>query len=452
MANTVHSPPLAGAITATLDDQARRLVAERRFQDAAEILLADVRASGTALARLDSLRRQRALRASICLANAGDYAQAETLLIDLGEVERATALRARMQPPNAREASPAAGSPFAACDARSPRGATLPLVASSQTQTCPDRTEAIPELPAGPSLGEPSGTVARRTESLSTTAQPGVSAGSGPEPGCVIDGRFRIDRSIGEGGAARVFRATDLVLNEQIAIKFLVQEPGNETMLARFRAEVTLSRRLNHPNVIRLYDIGAFQGWHFITMELLSGADLASVLAGGALRIERAINLLLQACAGLQAVHDRGIIHRDIKPANFFVTADGLLKVMDFGISKRRDVAGLTSGGPGAGTPLYMSPEQFSDFSRVTPQADLYSLGCIAYEMFTGRPPFQHAEVLPLMVMHINDRPSSPKMLNPHLPQALETIILQLLEKDPRKRIESCRELAERLCEFQRNL
>jgi serine/threonine-protein kinase len=242
-----------------------------------------------------------------------------------------------------------------------------------------------------------------------------------------------------------VFAATDLVLDTQVAIKFLVHSEQDEGMLARFHAEVTLSRLLDHPNVIRLYDIGTHDDIKYITMELLRGKDLDQEIGDGSIPLQRGIGLLIQACAGLQAVHDRGVIHRDIKPANFFVTDYGSVKVMDFGIAKRRNVHGLSVDGMMAGTPHFISPEQINDFSNVSHLTDLYSLGCVAYQMFTGGLPFDHAELLPLLVMHLNDAPQPPREREPSVPAALDTVILQLLSKRASDRIQSCRELADRL-------
>jgi serine/threonine-protein kinase len=158
-----------------------------------------------------------------------------------------------------------------------------------------------------------------------------------------------------------------------------------------------------------------------------------------------ALGYLIQACHGLQAAHDAGVVHRDVKPDNFFVTADGILKVMDFGIAKQYETPGVTVAGSIAGTPLYMSPEQIGNFSAVTPLTDIYALGVCAYEMFTGQVPFFHAELVPLLMMHVNTPPKPPREHNPHVPPRLEAAILKLLAKDPKARYQSCRELAEEL-------
>ena len=146
----------------------------------------------------------------------------------------------------------------------------------------------------------------------------------------------------------------------------------------------------------------------------------------------------------MQVVHERGVIHRDIKPDNFFITDDGVLKVMDFGIAKCHSACrGLTRAGMMAGTPQYMAPEQVSNFGGVTHLADLYALGCIAYQMFTGAVPFDADEIMPILVAHMSRAPEPPRQRNPAIPAELEAVILRLLAKRPEDRVQSCRELAE---------
>ena len=218
----------------------------------------------------------------------------------------------------------------------------------------------------------------------------------------------------------------------------------DEETLGRFKQEVSLSRQFNHPNIIRLYDIGTCADQKFITMELLSGHDLGVVMRRAPLAFDQGLALLVQACHALQVVHERGVIHRDIKPDNFFITDDGVLKVMDFGIAKRHSASrGLTRAGMMAGTPQYMAPEQASNFGGVTHLADLYALGCIAYQMFTGAVPFDADEVMPILMAHMSRPPEPPRQRNPAISTELEAVILRLLAKKPEDRVQSCRELAE---------
>jgi serine/threonine-protein kinase len=259
-------------------------------------------------------------------------------------------------------------------------------------------------------------------------------------PGLVVNGRYRLDVKLGEGGMASVYRATDIELGETIAMKFFM-ESSDEEMISRFKQELTLSRQLTHPNIVRLYDIGSHGAQKFITMELLEGRDLGALHGGRAMEVGRALGYLIQACEGLAVAHERGIVHRDIKPANFFVTKDDVLKVMDFGIAKGKTKTALTRVGFIAGTPEYMSPEQITAFASVTQLSDLYSLGIVAYELVTGTVPFE-GELVQILHQHAAVDPVLPRMRKADIPKDLEEVIMKLLEKEPAQRVQSCRELA----------
>ncbi|HKB48394.1 MAG TPA: serine/threonine-protein kinase [Ktedonobacterales bacterium] len=262
--------------------------------------------------------------------------------------------------------------------------------------------------------------------------------------GGIIAARYRLDRKIGQGGMASVFRAWDLELEENVALKVFGAQLTSEVLVARFKQELKMSRQLMHPNIIRLYDIGVHEGHRYISMELLVGKSLKERMEKP-IEFVAALDFLIQACSGLQAAHDAGVVHRDVKPDNFFVTDDGVLKVMDFGIAKQYAAPGVTVVGSIAGTPLYMSPEQIGNFSTVTHLTDLYALGICAYEMFTGSLPFTHDELVPLLMMHVNTPPEPPARRNRAIPPELDAAILRLLEKDPTRRFQSCRELGQAL-------
>ncbi|MBL9023669.1 MAG: protein kinase [Myxococcales bacterium] len=264
--------------------------------------------------------------------------------------------------------------------------------------------------------------------------------------GIIVAGRYKIEDMLGRGGMAAVYRAKDLELDETIAIKLFSRGTDDATLLSRFKQELTLARQISHPNVIRLYDIGTHGSTRFITMELLSGADLATRIEQGR-ELLRDLGYLVQACRGLGCVHERGVVHRDLKPENLFVTDDGVVKLMDFGIAKRRSAddepkGNLTRAGFTAGTPAYMAPEQINDFRSVTHLSDLYSLGVIAYHLFTGVLPFDSDNSMAMLMKHLNEPPRPPSEHEPTIPDELEFLILQLLEKDPARRIQSCAELA----------
>jgi serine/threonine-protein kinase len=265
-------------------------------------------------------------------------------------------------------------------------------------------------------------------------------------PGVVLGRRYRLDELIGKGGMSLVYRATDLELQDTVALKIFTQ-PTNEDALARFKQEVLLARQLIHRNVVRVYDLGTALGARFLTMELLVGEDLHSKLVKG-LTLREGIDYLIQACAGLEAAHQAGVVHRDIKPENLFVTRENVVKVTDFGIAKQGTQKGLTVAGMVVGTPEYMAPEQAHGHMTVTAQADLYSLGIILYYLCTKTLPFRHAELMPLLMMQVTQRPEPPRKRNPSLPPDVEELVMSLLEKDASLRPPTARAVGERLIDL----
>lgn len=303
----------------------------------------------------------------------------------------------------------------------------------------------LPDLPSLPSLPAlPGAQRLAAKASAAAAAAPAAPAEVGPpREGLVINGRYRLEKKIGQGGMGAVFRAHDLELGEDVAIKFLAAGMVDDEILGRFRQEVSLSRQFSHQNVIRMYDIGSWGENKFMTMEVLEGQDLGAIVRPGPLPVPGGLELLIQAANALAIVHDHGVVHRDVKPDNFFLTKDGVLKVMDFGIAKRQQTStGLTRANVTAGTPQYLAPEQASNFGGVTHLADVYALGCIAYKIFTGAVPFDGDDVMPILVAHLTTPPRPPRELAPHLPPELEKVILKLLAKRPEQRVQSCRELA----------
>jgi tRNA A-37 threonylcarbamoyl transferase component Bud32 len=270
------------------------------------------------------------------------------------------------------------------------------------------------------------------------------------DPGAVIAERFRLNALIGQGGMAMVFAATDLELEEEVALKVfsgqLITKEWLDEAVQRFRQELKLCRKLRHPNIIQVYDIGIHGGHRYFTMELLEGMSLDKML-GEPLEVERGVDYLRQACAGLYAAHQCGVVHRDVKPENIFITKHGLVKIMDFGIAKSSVQTGTTTLGTIAGTPEYMAPEQIDDFSAAGPAADQYSLGVVAYYTFTGCVPFKHDQMISLLMMHLRQTPTPPREINPCLPEKLEQVILRMLAKRPEDRFESCRTAAHHLSE-----
>jgi hypothetical protein len=252
-------------------------------------------------------------------------------------------------------------------------------------------------------------------------------------PGTMLAGRYRIVGLLGRGGMGEVYRAEDLKLGQAVALKFLPQEVMHRAdRLARFHQEVRLARQVSHPNVCRVHDIGEAGGQHFLSMEYIDGEDLASLLRRiGRLPSDKALELARQLCAGLAAAHDGKVLHRDLKPANVLIDGRGRAHLADFGLAdlsdKRRDAPEI------AGTPGYMAPEQLAG-REVTTRTDVYALGLVLYEMFTGKPAFPVVRGAPGRRPQHSEPPAIPSTHIPDLDPAIERVILRCLEPDPARR------------------
>ena len=263
--------------------------------------------------------------------------------------------------------------------------------------------------------------------------------------GQVIHG-YRVDRALSEdkGGFGDVYFATHVDSGAEAVVKVLKPEmSAQRDIVARFFNEARAAASVHHPGVVQIHNVGYHGDRAYLLMERLHGSDLETRLAGGPLPIDRAIVFMRQAAGAVGAAHDRGIVHRDLKPANLFVVADPdvvggeRVKVLDFGIAKLTADAGAGKTQGVFGTPAYMSPEQCASTGAVDGRADLYSLGCIFYELVCGRPPFGQGG-LELIAAHLRDTPPPPRAIAPWLPPAVEQVILALLEKQPDRRIPSC--------------
>jgi serine/threonine-protein kinase len=252
-------------------------------------------------------------------------------------------------------------------------------------------------------------------------------------PGTMLSGRYRIVGLLGRGGMGEVYRADDLKLGQAVALKFLPKQLTHRAdRLARFHQEVRLARQVSHPNVCRVHDIAEAGGQHFLSMEYIDGEDLASLLRRiGRLPSDKALELARQLCAGLAAAHERKVLHRDLKPANVLIDGRGRAHLVDFGL------ADLTEGRRGApeiaGTPGYMAPEQLAG-REVTTRTDVYALGLVLYEMFTGK------RALTIDGAFLGGRPPTgephvrPSMHIPELDPTIERVIMRCLEPDPARR------------------
>ncbi|QOV41000.1 serine/threonine protein kinase [Streptomyces ferrugineus] len=253
----------------------------------------------------------------------------------------------------------------------------------------------------------------------------------------LIAGRYRLGESIGRGGMGEVWRAYDTTLARHVAVKLLLPQDSDPTATSRFRLEAQTAARIGHPNVVGVRDFGEYDNRLFLVMELVEGDSLARLLAvSGAQPAERVARIAAQAAAGLAAAHRQGIVHRDIKPGNLLLDTDGTLKIGDFGIARFMDDPGaaLTATGQIVGTSLYLAPERALG-QPAGPASDVYALGCVLYQLLTGRPPFQADSAVAILHQHLDAAPVPPRELGvAGLPPAFENYLLGLLAKEPEQR------------------
>jgi serine/threonine-protein kinase len=259
-------------------------------------------------------------------------------------------------------------------------------------------------------------------------------------------GRYRVERALGHGGMAAVYLAHDAELERPVAIKVLAEHLANdEAFRQRFVREARMAAKLSHPNVVHVYDQGDEDGRPFIVMEYVEGVTLGDELKrNGPLTPARVVDLGLQICGGLEHAHSSGLVHRDVKPGNLLLRADGTVKIADFGIARAVQATKLTQIGSVLGTAAYLAPEQAAG-EQVTAAADIYSLGCVLFELLTGRTPYVF-ETLPELVFKQREEPITPiRELRPEVPVALEAAIMHCLARNPEYRPASAAELAQEL-------
>jgi len=263
----------------------------------------------------------------------------------------------------------------------------------------------------------------------------------------IIDKRYQILSTIATGGMSVVYRAKDLLLERDVALKVLRRDLSEDQIFRnRFRAEAKASAKLTHPNILTTYDFGLDSKRLFIVMELVDGSDLKDwiVKKNFSPEVSR-FNLIKQASSGLAYAHHQGIVHCDIKPQNMLVSDAGSLKISDFGISRALETISRTEKHNEVwGSPFYISPEQGSG-KPPSPASDVYSLGVIMYEVFAGKLPFLDDDALVLIEKHQSEMLVPPRTINPAIPEYLERIITKTLEKDPDKRFANGSELYDAL-------
>jgi hypothetical protein len=282
-----------------------------------------------------------------------------------------------------------------------------------------------------------------------------------PRPGEVLLGKYRVERVLGIGGMGVVVAATHIQLEDRFAIKLLLpQSAAHPDLVRRFIREGQAATRIRSEHVVRVFDVGVLEtGAPYMAMEYLDGQDLAATVArGGALPVPVAVDFLLQACEAIAEAHALGIVHRDLKPANLFVTrrVDGstCVKVLDFGISKVRDVSGsgadmgMTKTQAVMGSPRYMSPEQMRSTRNVDARADIWALGAIVHELLVGYPVFNAQTMTELCAQILQDAPPPLRRVRPDVPLGIEAAILCCLQKDPAMRFQNVGQLAQAVVEF----
>ncbi len=266
----------------------------------------------------------------------------------------------------------------------------------------------------------------------------------------LLNNRYQLLHPLGTGGMAVVYKSRDLMLERTVAIKVLREDYSRDPQFReRFRQEARAAANLSHPNIVTVHDFGLDQNRLFIVMEYVGGTDLKTLIRQkGKFKVEDAVGLIAQACAGIGYAHRAGLIHCDIKPHNMLVSHDFRLKVTDFGIARALSTIKADEHSEVVwGSPHYFSPEQAAGFAP-SPASDVYSLGIILFEMLTGQLPFSSDDASELAQFHREMLPISPRRINPGIPQSLEDIILKVLSKEPSARYRTADQLGRVLLSF----
>jgi serine/threonine protein kinase len=334
------------------------------------------------------------------------------------------------------------------------------------TATAPADTEA-PPMPLSKQATLPPG---KETTHLDTTAPPAASTPQGPASAAVDPllqstavqtgppqqsseattqkvsalGDFKLARKLGAGGMGAVFMARQISLDRDAAVKVLAKHLASDPkFVERFQREARIMARLDHANIVRCYGVGEAYGFHYCAMEFIDGGSMQSWLRKlGKLAVGDALNVVIACARGLEHAHEQGVIHRDIKPDNILVTKKGVVKVADMGLAKAHgENVTLTRTGMGAGTPVYMSPEQARDAKHVDHRSDLYSLGCMLYAFLTGQPPFRGETYVEILEAKETGKFPPARRTNPDIPERLDLIIDKLVDKRLEVRYQGCAEL-----------
>lgn len=262
-------------------------------------------------------------------------------------------------------------------------------------------------------------------------------------------GGCQLVRKLGEGAMGAVYQARHVGLDIPVAVKLMTPSLAKSDADAaeRFVREARLAAKVKHQNIVEVLNVGQEGGIYFIVMELVEGGSLQDLLSGeGRLPIPRAISLISNVCEGLEFAHANGVIHRDLKPANIMIDRQGIAKIADMGLAKKvGDDIGMTQTGMAMGTPLYLAPEQALDAKHADQRSDIYSLGCMFYEMVTGRVPFEGDTLARIILAHAQAPIPDPRSIDPALPVAVSNITMKMMAKTPAERYQSVREVLDTL-------
>ena len=320
-------------------------------------------------------------------------------------------------------------------------GATIAVGTPTPDETIVVTPADLPQPPPPSDSGE---TVQTPSTAWTPSETSRASSSTPPQlvPGAVLAGRYQILKILGEGGMGAVYQARDREVDRTVAIKVIRPElSGHPEILRRFKQELILARQVTHRNVIRIFDLGVAEGRRFITMDYVDGRNLQSILTERKhLPVEEAVDIIRQVLMGLEAAHNEGVVHRDLKPQNIMVDASGRVYLMDFGIAKSMELAGMTRTGVLMGTPDYMSPEQAKG-EKADARSDLFTVGVIFFELLTGQQPYRSETVMQTLVRRTKERAIPTRQLDSSIPQYINDVVAKCLEIDPDHRYQSAAQI-----------